>query len=61
MATGRSPTLTTLDPQLELIGRRAAQRLLEAIDGNPTGGLEVVAPVMVFRESTGVPTRPEAG
>ncbi|TQM13395.1 LacI family DNA-binding transcriptional regulator [Pseudonocardia kunmingensis] len=55
MATGRSPALTTLDPQLELIGRRAAQRLLEAIDGRPSGGVETVAPSMVFRGSTGVP------
>jgi LacI family transcriptional regulator len=52
MAEGRTPTLTTIDLNLHEVGRRAAQRLLAAIDGRPTRGLEICPGRLVMREST---------
>lgn len=52
MAEGSRPPLTTVDLQLGDIGRRAAELLLEAIAGAPHGGVELVAPRLVTRDST---------
>lgn len=52
MATGRRPLLTTVDPNTNTLGRRAAQHLLEAIEGRPFHGVELVAPSLVVRETT---------
>lgn len=52
MATGRRPMLTSIDPSLQTVGRVAARQLLDAIDGQPHHGLELVAPRLVVREST---------
>ncbi|MDT0346198.1 LacI family DNA-binding transcriptional regulator [Streptomyces litchfieldiae] len=50
------PQLTTVDMELETIGRRAAERLLAAItagpDDAPPGGVELVPPRLVVRGST---------
>lgn len=52
MATGRRPMLTSIDPNLYTVGRVAAQQLLDAIDGQPHHGRQLVAPRLVVREST---------
>ncbi|MBR7825133.1 LacI family DNA-binding transcriptional regulator [Actinospica sp. MGRD01-02] len=52
LVEGRTPTLTTIDLNLHEVGRRAAQRLLAAIDGEPTQGLETCPSRLVMREST---------
>jgi len=51
-ATGRPP-LTTVDMRLKSLGQHAARRLLEAIGGQPSRGLEQLACQLVIRESTG--------
>jgi LacI family transcriptional regulator len=52
MATASRPPLTTIDLQLEELGRCAAQFVLDAIDGHPHPGITRVAPRLVIREST---------
>jgi len=52
MATGRIPMLTTVDPELSTIGRRAGQLLLAALDGMPEPGVHVTTPRLVVRQST---------
>ena len=52
MVTGRRPTLTSIDPDLQTVGRVAAEHLLLAIDGRPPRGVHLVAPRLVVREST---------
>ncbi|OJX96956.1 LacI family transcriptional regulator [Salana multivorans] len=54
-AAGSRPSLTSVDMHLETVGRRAAQRLFDAIDGRGTPGIEYVESSLVLREST-VPT-----
>lgn len=53
MATGRSPALTTVDPQLTDIGRLAGELLLAALGGDVRSGVHVSTPRLVVRESTG--------
>jgi LacI family transcriptional regulator len=52
MALGSRPTLTSVDLRLADVGRLAAERLLDAIDGRPHAGLELVPPQLVIRGST---------
>jgi LacI family transcriptional regulator len=52
MTLASRPPLTTIDMNLPEIGRRAALRLLEAIDGTGEGGTEAVPCRLVVREST---------
>ena len=52
MATGRRPMLTSIDPNLHMVGRVAAEHLLAAIDGQPRRGLHMITPRLVVREST---------
>ncbi|MGW5363197.1 LacI family DNA-binding transcriptional regulator [Actinopolymorpha pittospori] len=52
MSLASRPPLTTLDPRLEDLGRRAAELLLDAIAGAPHQGVELVPPRLVVREST---------
>ena len=52
MVQGSRPTLTTVDPRLGQIGRRAAELLLDKIAGHPVSGVERVAPRLVSRAST---------
>jgi LacI family transcriptional regulator len=52
MVSGRRPLLTSVDPNLQTVGRVAAEYLLAAIDGRPSQGLHLVAPRLVLREST---------
>lgn len=52
IATGSRPTLTTIDTSLTRVGRIAAERLLDAIAGNPHSGIETVSGELVVRDST---------
>lgn len=51
-ASQARPPLTTIDMNLELVGRRAAQLLFAAIDGNPEPGVHMVATRLVNRQTT---------
>ncbi len=53
LAASARPPLTSVDMDLETVGRRAAQRLFEAIDGRPSPGIETVEARLVPRGSTG--------
>ncbi|MDR1824724.1 MAG: LacI family transcriptional regulator [Bifidobacteriaceae bacterium] len=46
------PPLTSIDMNLEELGRRAAARLVEAMNGTPAEGREVIAPRLALRKST---------
>lgn len=46
------PELTSVDMNLEELGRRAAARLFAAIEGRPSPGVEAVSPRLVERAST---------
>ncbi|WP_127571591.1 LacI family DNA-binding transcriptional regulator [Georgenia faecalis] len=46
------PRLTSVDMNLEELGRRAAARLFAAIEGHPSRGIESVSPRLVARDST---------
>jgi LacI family transcriptional regulator len=48
------PPLTTVDMNLPLVGKRAAETLLAAIDGGTASGAELVPCRLVVRESTRV-------
>ncbi|MFE5342542.1 LacI family DNA-binding transcriptional regulator [Isoptericola sp. NPDC056578] len=52
MALASRPPLTTVDPQLDRLGQRAAELLLAAIDGRPAHGTELSPPRLVVRGST---------
>lgn len=52
MATGRRPLLSTVDPNTNTLGRRAARHLLAAIEGRPSHGVELVPPSLVIRDTT---------
>jgi LacI family transcriptional regulator len=52
MALGCQPPLTSLDMDLEGLGRVAAELLLEAINGKPTHGRRVLPCRLVVRAST---------
>ena len=51
-ALGARPQLTTVDTRLADVGRRAAQRLLQAINGDAQAGIERVPGRLVIRGST---------
>jgi len=52
MAEATRPPLTTIDLRLDLVGRRAAQGLLDAIGGHAPQGTEKIAPELVVRLSS---------
>jgi LacI family transcriptional regulator len=52
IAAACRPPLTTVDMNLRLLGRTAGERLLAAIEGHPSAGLEVLPCSLVVREST---------
>ncbi|WP_225755616.1 LacI family DNA-binding transcriptional regulator [Actinotalea sp. Marseille-Q4924] len=52
MVAGARPLLTTVDMNFKTIGRRAAQRLVAAIEGRSTAGVERVECTVVVRGST---------
>lgn len=52
MVNGARPSLTTIDMQFETMGRRAAERLFAAIEGQPSHGVETVEPRLIVRGST---------
>lgn len=53
MIAGCRPALTSIDMNFQLMGRRAAERLFASLDGRDPGGVEMVAPRVIVRESTG--------
>ncbi|WP_370102895.1 LacI family DNA-binding transcriptional regulator [Streptacidiphilus sp. MAP12-20] len=55
MALACRPPLTTVDMDLMELGRIAALRLMEAIDGRPEPGVHRVPCRLVVRESSGAP------
>lgn len=53
MVTNSRPELTSIDPNLQLLGRAAAQHVFAALDGTPLdAGLHEQAPRLVIRGST---------
>ena len=52
MALASRPPLTSIDMDLEGLGRAAAGLLLRAIDGDPAPGLHVHPARLVIRDST---------
>jgi LacI family transcriptional regulator len=52
LAVNARPPLTTIDMNLELLGRLAAQRLFAAIDGTLGSGIETIGCRLITREST---------
>jgi LacI family transcriptional regulator len=52
IAEGARPPLTSVDLRLSDIGRVAAERLLDAIEGRPHSGTEIVPCQLVVRAST---------
>ncbi|HYA43997.1 MAG TPA: LacI family DNA-binding transcriptional regulator [Acidimicrobiales bacterium] len=59
MAESCRPPLTTVDPNLNEVGRVAARELLAAIEGSSPGGIRTVACKLVVRESSGGAHRPQ--
>ena len=55
MALGADPPLTSVDMCLEGVGRKAAELLLAAIDGEPAHGLTTVPCRLITRASSGPP------
>jgi LacI family transcriptional regulator len=55
MALGSQPPLTSLDMDLEGLGRTAADLLLAAINGQPAPGVHARPCHLVVRESTAIP------
>jgi LacI family transcriptional regulator len=53
MALGADPPLTSIDMCLEAVGRKAAELLLAAIDGEPAHGLTTVPCRLITRASSG--------
>jgi LacI family transcriptional regulator len=60
MAQGCQPPLTSLDMDLEGLGRAAADLLLDAINGQPAPGRHVRPCRLVLRESTAIAMSPPA-
>lgn len=52
LAEGADPQLTSIDMNLEQMGRVAAARLAEAMDGKQRSGIETLPPKLVLRAST---------
>lgn len=52
LAANARPPLTTIDMNLQELGRRAASLLFDAIDGRPSHGIEELACRLVVRGST---------
>jgi LacI family transcriptional regulator len=58
MSLASQPPLTTVDMDLEGLGRAAADLLLDAINGNPAHGRHIHPCRLVARESTAIPVAP---
>ena len=56
LATDARPPLSSIDMDLQELGRRAAGKLFEAIDGHPSHGIEKLPCRLMVRGST-TPTR----
>jgi LacI family transcriptional regulator len=51
------PYLSSIDLNLESVGRRAGEALLAALDGSRTPGEQLVEPTLIVRESSGPSSR----
>ena len=54
LTSGARPQLTSVDMNFEMLGRRAAQRVFDAIDGTTVSGIETMPCRLVVRGSTAV-------
>ncbi len=61
VAAACRPPLTTVDMNLRQLGRTAGERLLAAIEGHPSAGVELLPCNLVIRESTRPRTPPGLG
>jgi LacI family transcriptional regulator len=61
MALAAQPPLTTVDMDLEGLGRAAAELLMAAINGNPAPGRHLRPCRLIARGSTAVPVGPAPG
>ncbi len=52
LSTETRPPLTTIDMNLEVLGRTAAQHLFAAMDGRATPGVHRMPCRLIIREST---------
>ncbi|WP_407341601.1 LacI family DNA-binding transcriptional regulator [Pengzhenrongella phosphoraccumulans] len=52
LTSGARPPLTSIDMNFEMLGRRAAQRVFDAIDGRSAVGVEMMPCRLVVRGST---------
>lgn len=52
LTSGARPQLTSVDLNFEMLGRRAAQRVFDAIGGTSTVGVETMPCRLVVRGST---------
>jgi LacI family transcriptional regulator len=52
IAASSRPPLTTVDMNLRELGRAAGERLLAAIEGRPSAGLQLLPCSLVVRESS---------
>jgi LacI family transcriptional regulator len=52
MAVASRPPLTTVDMRLQSLGQRAAELLLDSIDGRPCAGAHAMPCALVVRGST---------
>jgi LacI family transcriptional regulator, galactose operon repressor len=52
LSTNARPPLTSIDMNLQELGRTAAQALFDALDGSPRSGVEALACRLVIRGST---------
>jgi LacI family transcriptional regulator len=59
MALGCQPSLTSVDMELEKLGRTAADLLLAAINGKPAPGRHTHPCRLITRDSTAVPIAPQ--
>lgn len=54
IATGSRPQITTIDMDLVKLGKVAATKLFDAIDGIRVGGVEKIVGTLILRDSTNI-------
>jgi LacI family transcriptional regulator len=52
IASGARPPLTSIDMCLEELGKLAAARLVQAIEGRSSSGVELIGSRLITRKST---------
>ena len=51
LTNGSSPTLSSIDLNLENLGRKAAELIFDSIENRVAGGIRRVSPKLITRES----------